>query len=103
MPVGMGASNLAADWRRVQDAAADRERSLEVCMRANVAYMPKPYEGAGRMPFQGSVAQIVEDVAAHAETGVGEILLELQSTPRDAEELIDVAAEVYAAARAAGI
>ncbi|MEV6162715.1 LLM class F420-dependent oxidoreductase [Streptomyces sp. NPDC052052] len=105
MPVAMGAARLTEDWQRVQDLAAERgrERPIEVCARVNARYSAKPFEGAGRQPFQGNVAQIVEDLVAHAETGVTEILLDLQSTTRDAAELIDVAAEVYEAARTAGV
>ncbi|WP_327365743.1 LLM class F420-dependent oxidoreductase [Streptomyces sp. NBC_01217] len=105
MPVAMGVAQLAEQWQRVQDMAAERgrERPVEVCVRANAQYSAKPFEGAGRAPFQGSVAQIVEDLVAHAETGLPEFLLDLQGTTRDAAELIDVAAEVYEAARAAGI
>jgi len=49
------------------------------------------------------VDQIVEDLAAYAEVGLDEIFIDLQSTVRDAQELKDVAAEVYEKARAAGI
>ncbi|MFE7324863.1 LLM class F420-dependent oxidoreductase [Streptomyces sp. NPDC057565] len=105
MPVAMGPSTLAEQWRRVQDLAAERgrQRPIEVCARANATYSAKPFEGADRQPFQGSVAQIVEDLVAHAAVGVTEILLDLQATTRDAAELADVAAEVYRAARAAGV
>lgn len=105
MPVAMGATALAEQWRRVQDLAAERgrQRPIEVCARANAKYSAKPFEGADRQPFQGSVAQIVEDLVAHAAVGVPEILLDLQGTTRDAAELADVAAEVYRAARAAGV
>lgn len=40
---------------------------------------------------------------AHAHEGIGEFLLDLQGSTRDAEELKDVAAEVYGLARAAGL
>ncbi|MEU0833584.1 LLM class F420-dependent oxidoreductase [Streptomyces sp. NPDC056231] len=105
MPVAMGTTELAEQWRRVQDLAAERGRQkpIEVCARANARYSAKPFEGADRQPFHGSVAQIVEDLAAHAAVGVTEILLDLQGTTRDAAELADVAAEVYRAARAAGV
>lgn len=105
MPVAAGAAQLAEQWQRVQDMAAERgrERPLDVCARANARYSAKPIEGTGRQPFHGSVAQIVEDLVAHAETGVPEFLLDLQGTTRDAAELIDVATEVYEAARAAGV
>ncbi|MFJ4856678.1 MULTISPECIES: LLM class F420-dependent oxidoreductase [unclassified Streptomyces] len=105
MPVAMGASALAEQWQRVRDVAAERgrERPLAVCARANARYSAKPVEGDDRQPFHGSVAQIVEDLVAHATTGVTEIMLDLQGTTRDAAELIDVATEVYEAARAAGV
>ncbi|MGW2057020.1 LLM class F420-dependent oxidoreductase [Streptomyces sp. NPDC001840] len=105
MPVAMGVAQLAEQWEKVREAAdaSGRERPLAVCARANAQYSAKPYEGEGRRPFQGSVAQIVEDLAAHAETGVPEFLLDLQTTARDAAELADIAAEVYVAARAAGV
>ncbi|MGN5634109.1 TIGR03619 family F420-dependent LLM class oxidoreductase [Streptomyces sp. AC154] len=105
MPVAMGASTLAEQWQRVRDVAAERgrERPLAVCARANAQYSVKPVEGDDRQPFHGSVAQIVEDLVAHADTGVTEIMLDLQGTTRDATELIDVATEVYEAARAAGV
>ncbi|QXE37885.1 LLM class F420-dependent oxidoreductase [Streptomyces sp. GMY02] len=105
MPVAMGVAQLAEQWEKVREAAdaSGRERPLAVCARVNVQHSAKPYEGEGRHPFQGSVAQIVEDLAAHAETGVPEFLLDLQTTARDAAELSDIAAEVYAAARAAGV
>ncbi|MEU2560530.1 LLM class F420-dependent oxidoreductase [Streptomyces longispororuber] len=105
MPVATGAAALAEQWRRVRDAAAERgrERPLRTVLRVNARYTPEPYDGDDRSPFQGSVGQIVEDLAAHAEVGLEEILVDLQSGVRDAKELTDVAAEVYAAARAAGI
>ncbi|WP_046501295.1 LLM class F420-dependent oxidoreductase [Streptomyces odonnellii] len=105
MPVAMGVAQLAEQWEKVREAAdaSGRERPLAVCARVNVQHSAKPHEGEGRRPFQGSVAQIVEDLAAHAETGVPEFLLDLQTTARDAAELSDIAAEVYVAARAAGV
>ncbi|MGW1188458.1 LLM class F420-dependent oxidoreductase [Streptomyces sp. NPDC002559] len=105
MPVAMGADRLAEQWKQVQDLAAERgrERPLHVCARVNARHSAEPVAGAGREPFHGDVAQIVEDLAAHAATGVPEFLIDLQGTTRDAAELIDVAAEVYAAARAAGV
>lgn len=105
MPVAVGAAQLTEQWQRVRDVAAERgrERPIHVCARANARYTAKPFEGADRQPFHGSVAQIVEDLVAHAATGVPEIMLDLQGTTRDAAELIDVATEVYETARAAGV
>ncbi|MFD4504648.1 LLM class F420-dependent oxidoreductase [Streptomyces sp. NPDC058457] len=105
LPVGMGAEQLAAQWQGVQDLAAERGRTepLQTVVRVNATYTPKAYDGSDRRPFQGSADQIVEDLVAHAAVGLEEILIDLESTPRDAQELKDVAAEVYEKARAAGV
>lgn len=105
MPVALGAPQLAEQWQRVRDVAADRgrERPVGVCVRANARYSATPVSGASRQPFHGDVAQITEDLVAHAATGVPEILLDLQASLRDASELVDVATEVYETARAAGV
>lgn len=105
MPVGLGVGQLTEQWSQLQDLAAERGRTrpIETVLRTNARYSVKAYEGEHRHPFQGSVDQIVEDLAAHAELGFDEVFLDLQSSVRDAEELKDVAAEVYTAARAAGI
>ncbi|MEU8509619.1 LLM class F420-dependent oxidoreductase [Streptomyces brevispora] len=105
MPVAMGASHLAEQWQRVRDVAAERgrDRPVGVCARANARYSAEPLGSRDRKPFHGSVAQIVEDLVAHAATGVPEFILDLQGTTRDAAELIDVATAVYEAARAAGV
>jgi probable F420-dependent oxidoreductase len=106
MPVAMGAGQLAEQWQRVQDLAAERGRNrpLEVCLRANAVYSAKPFEGENRRPFQGSVEQLAEDAVAHiAAGGVTELLIDLQASARDAQELTDMAAEVYQVFRAAGV
>ncbi|WP_223773492.1 LLM class F420-dependent oxidoreductase [Streptomyces sp. 135] len=105
MPLGMGAEALAAQWAKVREAAAERgrERPLRSVVRANARYAPRAYVGEGRAPFQGDAAQIAEDLAAHAAVGVEEIIVELAVSARDAQELKDVAAAVYEAARAAGV
>ncbi|MFC7307644.1 TIGR03619 family F420-dependent LLM class oxidoreductase [Streptomyces monticola] len=106
MPAATGPRQLADAWRRLRELAAERgrERPLAAAVRVNTQYSKKPYDGQDRRPFQGDVGQIVEDLAAHVEaSGLEEFFLELQGGTRDAEELKDVAAEVYTAARAAGI
>ncbi|MEU9273664.1 LLM class F420-dependent oxidoreductase [Streptomyces sp. NPDC048342] len=105
LPVGMGAEQLATQWRELRDLAAERGRKepIETVLRVNAVYTLKAYDGSDRRPFQGSVDQIVEDLVAHAAVGLEEILIDLQATPRDARELKDVAAEVYEKARAAGV
>ncbi|MFF4213587.1 LLM class F420-dependent oxidoreductase [Streptomyces sp. NPDC001796] len=105
LPVGMGVEQIATQWQELQDLAAERGRPepIQTVLRVNAEYRAKAYDGADRRPFQGSADQIVEDLVAHASIGLEEILVDLQGTPRDAQELKDVAAEVYEKARAAGV
>ena len=72
-------------------------------LRVNARHRAAGQDGADGRPLHGDVDRIVEDLAAYAEIGLDEILLDLQAPLRDAEELKDVAAEVYEKARAAGI
>jgi probable F420-dependent oxidoreductase len=105
LPLAMGVEKTAAQWRELQELAAERGRTkpIQTVLRANPQYTPKPYEGDGRAPFQGNVEQIVEDLVAYAEIGIEEIIVDFQQSTRDAEELKDVAAELYERARAAGL
>jgi hypothetical protein len=101
----MGADQVAAQWRRLRELAEERGRTepIRTVLRVNASHLPKAYEGADRQPFQGSVDQIVEDLVEHARIGLDEILIDLQGSARDAQELTDVAAEVFEKARAAGV
>ncbi|MGV9345721.1 LLM class F420-dependent oxidoreductase [Streptomyces spiralis] len=105
LPTAMGVEQVAGEWHAVQDLAAERGRQqpIQTVLRVNARYSAKAHEGADRRPFHGSADQIVEDLAAYAEIGLEEILVDLQSSVRDAEELKDVATEVYEKARAAGL
>ncbi|MFJ1653162.1 LLM class F420-dependent oxidoreductase [Streptomyces sp. NPDC088337] len=106
LPVAAGgAERLASQWDAVRDLAAERGRQqpIRTVLRVNATYSAKAYDGAGRRPFQGNAAQIAEDLLAYAAIGLEEILIDVQGRMRDAEELKDVAAEVFGAARAAGV
>ncbi|WP_333778916.1 LLM class F420-dependent oxidoreductase [Streptomyces sp. IBSBF 3136] len=105
LPVGAGVEQIAAQWAELQDLAAERGRQepIRTVLRVNAAHSAKPYDGDDRRPFQGDADQIVADLVQHAELGLDEILVDLQETARDAQELKDVAAEVFEKARAAGV
>ncbi|MFD5449152.1 LLM class F420-dependent oxidoreductase [Streptomyces sp. NPDC003470] len=105
LPNGVGAEAVAEQWRLLRDLAEERGRTepIRTVLRVNARHRAAGEDGAGRRPFHGSVDQIVEDLAAHAEIGLDEILVDLQGSLRDAEELKDVAAAVYEKARAAGV
>ncbi|MFA3836633.1 LLM class F420-dependent oxidoreductase [Streptomyces aureus] len=105
MPGAAGAEQLAEQWRGLQELAEERGRKepIQSVLRVNTIYTRDEYKGDDRRPFQGSVAQIVEDLVAHDAVGLEEILIDLQGRVRDADELTDVAAEVFTAARVAGV
>lgn len=105
MPGAAGAEQLAEQWRGLQELAEERGRKepIQSVLRVNTIYTRDAYKGDDRRPFQGSVAQIVEDLVAHDAVGLEEILIDLQGRVRDADELTDVAAEVFTAAREAGV
>ncbi|KUN01958.1 LLM class F420-dependent oxidoreductase [Streptomyces yokosukanensis] len=105
LPAGFSAEGVEAQWRRLREMAEERGRTrpIRTVLRVNTARREKPYEGAGRQPFQGDVDQIVADLVEFAAIGLDEILIDLQGDARDARELTDVAAEVFEKARAAGV
>lgn len=105
LPVPTGADQIAAQWRELQELAAERGRTkpIQTVLRTNPQYTPKPYEGDDRAPFQGNAEQIVEDMTTYAGIGFEEIIVDFQVGTRDIQELKDVAAEVYEKARAAGV
>jgi hypothetical protein len=106
MAVGMHADQLAKAWQGVRGLAAERgrERPLGFAVRANVTLMDKPHDGPDRMPFQGDLDQVVEDLVAHAAIdGLDEVLIELCIGARDGAHLLELHDMVYTAARAAGV
>ncbi|WP_055587305.1 TIGR03619 family F420-dependent LLM class oxidoreductase [Peterkaempfera griseoplana] len=106
LPTGAPPSVLGARWRQLTERAAALGRdpgALGFCVRANVELTRAALPDADRSPFTGSVEQIVADVAAHAEVGAGEVLLDIQGSARDGAELADLAAELHSAVRGAGV
>ena len=106
MAVGAPPRALAASWRRLTDQAAEYGRdpgALELCVRANIQLSDSAVSEQGRPPFTGTMEQVVQDVVAHAEIGVGEILLELQRNAHDGAHLIELAGQLYGEVRAAGV
>ncbi|MFE1751960.1 TIGR03619 family F420-dependent LLM class oxidoreductase [Streptomyces anandii] len=105
LPIGTGVEQVATQWHALQDLAAERGRQqpIRTVLRVNARFSAEPRGGAGRRPFHGSADQIAEDLLPYTELGLQEILVDVQSGARDAQELKDVAAEVYERARAAGV
>ncbi|MEZ0067378.1 putative F420-dependent oxidoreductase [Streptacidiphilus sp. MAP12-20] len=105
LPVGVPLDKLPAVWAGVREAAEGYGRdasALRISGRANVQITPQALPETGRQPYTGSREQIVADVVTSAEAGMHELLLDLQGSAAGAKELIDLAADFHAAARAAG-
>ncbi|MFI9048897.1 TIGR03619 family F420-dependent LLM class oxidoreductase [Streptomyces sp. NPDC053427] len=106
LPAPLTADRLAPLLGRLNEAAERHGRAagaIDVSMRVGVEPTGAPLPEAGRPPYSGSHDQIVGDLAAAAEAGAREVLLDLQVSCRDGKELADRAAELYGRVRAAGL
>lgn len=96
---------VARDRARLRELAEGYGRdpdSLSVVQRHAVQITDKPM-GEDRRKHQGSVEQIVEDLAEGVAAGVDEAILDVQGGARDTGELVGAARELYAAVRDAGM
>ncbi|OEV12555.1 LLM class F420-dependent oxidoreductase [Streptomyces nanshensis] len=91
-----------ARMRELAEAAGRDPDSLSVVLRCGVNVTAKPLDGE-RPAHQGSVEQIVEDLAEGVAAGVDEAILDFQNSTHDAGELLDAAREVHTAVRDAGM
>jgi probable F420-dependent oxidoreductase len=104
LPAGLPASAVAEGWKRIRDRAGEHGRDperLELIPRANVMFS-RAVCGAERQPFHGTLSQVVDDIAALAEAGATEILIDLTWTARTREELLDLALQVIGELHAGG-
>jgi probable F420-dependent oxidoreductase len=105
IPTALPPAAVTDTWRRIRDVAAEHGRdpeALRLVPRAGVFLSPTPAP-AGRRPFQGSRDQVLEDIAAMADVGAHEIILDLFPSARNGEELLDRALEMREATAAAGL
>ncbi|MFC0542546.1 TIGR03619 family F420-dependent LLM class oxidoreductase [Kutzneria chonburiensis] len=104
IPSGMGPAAVAATWKRIKDLAADHGRDpAELGLHVQVQpVVTDTALGEDRMPGRGSMAQVVEDLAALAEAGASEIVIALIDA-RSADDGIEKATAVLAAADEAGL
>jgi alkanesulfonate monooxygenase SsuD/methylene tetrahydromethanopterin reductase-like flavin-dependent oxidoreductase (luciferase family) len=105
LPIGVTGEPLAAGWRQIRDLAEAGGRdpeALELLPMAIVYQTPRA-AGADRMPFQGSLEQVIEDLAEAEKAGAHEVIVSLDRGPDGAARFSDRAAELYEAARSAGL
>ncbi|MFG2208249.1 TIGR03619 family F420-dependent LLM class oxidoreductase [Streptomyces sp. NPDC048638] len=106
LPAHLTGSQLAPLLGTLAEAAERHGRTaadIDVSMRVGVELTGAPLPEADRRPYTGSHDQVVEDLAAAAEAGAREVLLDFQVFCRDGKELADRAAELHARIRAAGL
>ena len=103
LAAGMPPSLLTRTWSWLRDAAARHGRDpdrLRIVYRANPHVTAAP-PGPERPPFTGTIDQVVDDLLGVAATGVHEILVDLNQTARDVDELLQLAGRALDALRMA--
>lgn len=83
-PAGLPIPALEAMWGQIKTGAKAHGRDpsqLQLVVRANVTVLPQPLPER-KFPFLGSLDQIREDVAAHRDFGVEELILDVQFSPQ---------------------
>lgn len=103
IPVGLAGTAMASQWKRVLDMAESAGRDpqkLRLVPVAHFALTEKPLD-ADRQVFQGSLDQVIEDVAEVAEAGAHELICSLDATTSSVDELLDKALTLLAGVTAA--
>ncbi|GAA2227398.1 LLM class F420-dependent oxidoreductase [Promicromonospora sukumoe] len=106
-PGRAGAERLRTAWDAIHQAAAAAGRdpsAMELVVVGNVAFSDSP-AGPARSAFSGTRAQVLDDVAAAADAGADELIIDLhlQDWWRDTAQMLDEALEIRALATAAGV
>ncbi|BCI52316.1 LLM class F420-dependent oxidoreductase [Mycolicibacterium litorale] len=103
-PGKAGAAELRAGWERIREAAAEYGRDpsrMTMVVVGNVTFTDRP-AGADRPAFVGSLDQIMDDIAAAAEAGADELIVDLNlqdwftSTPQMLETAVEIRERVAA-------
>lgn len=109
-PVGITGEPLAAAWRRLREVteAAGRDPDQLLLLPVAIVHLSDRPAAADRMPFQGSLDQVLDDLAGTAKAGAHEVILSLDRTPgdpvaTDPAALAERAAALHGAARSAGL
>ncbi|GAA2593746.1 TIGR03619 family F420-dependent LLM class oxidoreductase [Streptomyces axinellae] len=105
LPSQIDNDGLAARRARIAELAAEIGRdpaTLSTTVRAFVQLSDKPVDGE-RRTFQGSLEQVVEDLAGAARAGADEVLLDTQLSSDGIQELIASAKALREAVTEAGL
>ena len=105
LPSLMPPAEVDATFRRLRERAAEYGRNpAELACTAVVGLGPfSEVPESGRVPYTGSIDQVISDLAELAEVGVAEVVVTLPFLAGNVPELRDLSAEFHARFRAAGI
>lgn len=99
IPTGLPIDAIAAMWSTVLSTAERNGRDqtrLQLVVRADPKIGPVTL-GRDRAAFTGSWDQVVDDIGRVADIGASELILDLQSSAEDPDDLIGTAARLVAA------
>ena len=104
-PPPLPPSEVGATLRTLRQKAADWGRNpAELSCTAVVGLSPfGEVPESGRLPYTGSMDQVISDLAGLASVGVAEVVVTLPFLATSVSELCDLSAEFHARFRAAGI
>jgi probable F420-dependent oxidoreductase len=105
LPTAVPPAGVAAAMSQIREMAAEHGRDpAEIsCIYQVLITDTTEVPGRDRQPFTGSLAQVVEDVAALAEADVNHVYITLPLAAADLKELIDLAEQWHTAVRGAGL
>jgi probable F420-dependent oxidoreductase len=105
LPSGQAPPQVDATLRRLRAKAAEYGRD-PAGLSCTAVVSPRPFAEVpenGRVPYSGSMDQVISDLAELAQAGVSEVVLSLPFLASDVSELRDLSADFHARFRAAEI
>lgn len=93
LPFGLPLDGIRSMWASVRQAAERHGRDpeqLQLVLRGDPTFTDVRL-GADRMPFTGTWQQVIDDIRRARELGVAELILDLQTSSRSPDELVETA------------
>lgn len=101
LPFGLPLDTIGTTWGTVLHAAEGYGRDpdgLRLVIRADPSFTDIAL-GSDRLPFTGTRRQVIDDVQRARDLGTAELILDLQTSSGNTDELIDTALELAARQR----
>jgi probable F420-dependent oxidoreductase len=90
IPTGIPAAVIGQQWQAIRDLAAGYGRPADAIQLVPLVHVMLSDSDAGqdRMPFQGSIAQVVDDVAEVVEIGADEIIIAFHGLESTKDQIV---------------